>query len=55
MAVVETVFIVFMHRENLKRIWNYEERKVDFSKLKNKFKKQGKKPVDGENGGEGDA
>jgi len=33
-AVVETCFIVFMHRENLKRIWNYEESKLDFSKFK---------------------
>lgn len=53
MAVVETVFIVFMHRENLKRIWNYEERKVDFSKLKNKFKRNGSS--NDENGGQGNA
>ena len=40
MAVVEACFVVFMHRENLKRIWHYEERKVDFSKLKLKKKKK---------------
>lgn len=59
MAVVEACFIVFMHRENLKRIWNYEERKVDFSKLTEKFKKKKKteeeKNDSGEDGGQGDA
>jgi len=38
MAVVETCFVVFMHRANLKRIWNYEENKFDFSKFKRKKK-----------------
>ena len=33
-AVVEACFVIFMHRENLKRIWNYEESKLDFSKFK---------------------
>lgn len=56
MAVLEACFIVFMHRENLKRIWNYEERKVDFSKITDKFKKKKKTAEkDEENGGEGDA
>lgn len=55
MAVAESCFIVFMHRENLKRIWNYEERKVDFSKLTNKFKRKKKSSGDDENGGRNDA
>ena len=55
MAVVEACFIVFMHRENLKRIWNYEERKVDFSKITNKFKRKKKNSENDENGGAGDA
>ena len=56
MAVLEACFIVFMHRENLKRIWNYEERKVDFSKITAKFQKKKKTAEDSaEDGGEGDA
>lgn len=38
MAVLATCFVVFMHRENLKRIWNHEESKIDFSKFKKKKK-----------------
>ena len=67
MAVAEACFVVFMHRENLKRIWNYEERKVDFSKITAKFKRKKKseetvsenvteeKPDDRTDGGKGDA
>lgn len=55
MAVIEAVFIVFMHRENLKRIWNYEERKVDFSKLKSKLMGKGRSASNDENGGDGNA
>ncbi len=47
MAVMATCFVVFMHRENLKRIWNHTEAKLDFSKLK-RIKK---KPSDGEDTG----
>ena len=36
MAVLATCFVVFMHRENLRRIWNNEESKIDFSKFKKK-------------------
>ena len=38
MAVMATCFVVFMHRENLRRIWNNEESKIDFSKFKRKKK-----------------
>ncbi len=31
-------FVVFMHRENIKRIWNHTESKLDFSKLSKKKK-----------------
>ncbi len=39
MAITATCLVVFMHRENLKRIWNNEESKIDFSKFKRKKKK----------------
>ena len=59
MAVVETCFVVFMHRANLKRIWNYEENKIDFSKFKRKKKlKKDESAQEGssdENGGQGNA
>lgn len=41
MAGMATILVVFMHRENLKRIWNNEESKLDISKLKRKKKKAG--------------
>ena len=53
MAVVEACFVVFMHRENLRRIWNHEESRFDFSKLKigKKKKKQAESAAeDGEDG-----
>lgn len=34
MGVLAACFVVFMHRENLKRLWRNEEPKLDFSKLK---------------------
>ncbi len=40
MAVLITVFVLFMHRENIKRIWNHEEAKLDFSKFSRKKKKE---------------
>lgn len=40
MAFLITVFVVFMHRENLKRIWDHEEPKLDLSKLLRRKKKQ---------------
>ena len=39
MAFLITVFVIFMHRENLKRIWNHEEAKLDLSKFSRKKKK----------------
>ena len=36
MGVMATCFVVFMHRENLKRIWRNEENKLDFSMLRKK-------------------
>ena len=38
MAVFAACFVIFMHRENLKRIWNNTESKIDFSKFKKKKK-----------------
>ena len=38
MAVMSTVFVVYMHRENLKRLWEGKESKVDFSKITKKKK-----------------
>lgn len=53
MAVLATCFVVFMHRENMKRIWRNQENKIDFSK----FKKKKKEPAPEERGEEdgGDA
>ena len=36
MAVLTGGFVVFMHRENIKRLWNGKESKVDFSKTSKK-------------------
>ncbi len=38
MSILATCFVVFMHRENLARIWRHEESKIDFSKFKRKKK-----------------
>lgn len=40
MAVVAACLVVFMHRENLKRIWSNQESKLDFSKFKKSKKKK---------------
>ncbi len=54
MAVLAAVFVVYMHRENLKRIWHNEESKLDFSKLKRK-KKKAADATDGKDGEDHDA
>jgi len=36
MGVLAMIFVIFMHRENLKRLWRNEESKLDFSKFKKK-------------------
>ena len=38
MGVLAMVFVIFMHRENLKRLWRNEESKLDLSKFKRKKK-----------------
>jgi len=40
MAFLAACFVIFMHRENLKRLWNNQETKIDFSKFKKKKKKK---------------
>ena len=45
---IAAVFVVLMHRENLKRIFNNEEPKLDFNQLKMKMKKKPKKPAEDE-------
>ncbi len=40
MAFLAACFVIFMHRENLKRLWSREEAKIDFSKFKKKKKKE---------------
>jgi glycerol-3-phosphate acyltransferase PlsY len=37
-ALMIAVFVVFMHRENIKRLYNREESKIDFSKFRRKKK-----------------
>jgi glycerol-3-phosphate acyltransferase PlsY len=46
-AVVEACFVIFMHRENIKRIWNHKENQIDFSKFKksNRNKKAAEEPA----------
>lgn len=41
MAIFSTFAVIFMHRENLKRLWNGKESKVSFSKLSKKKKDEG--------------
>ena len=36
MAIVTACFVVFMHRENIKRLWHGQESKVSFSKTSKK-------------------
>lgn len=38
MAVLSSVFVIYMHRENLKRLWEGKESKIDFSKISKKKK-----------------
>ena len=45
MAFLAACFVVFMHRENIKRLWNNQETKIDFSKFKKKKKKQEEEEV----------
>ena len=40
MGGIATILVVWMHRDNLKRIWNNEESKLDLSKLKIRKKKK---------------
>ena len=40
MGCIAAMLVVWMHRENLKRIWNNEEPRLDISKLKNRKKKE---------------
>ena len=46
MAFMITVFVIFMHRENLKRIWNHEESKLDLSKFSRKKKKSAEEAIE---------
>ncbi len=39
-AVIAACLVIYMHRENLRRIWNGEEPRLDFSKRKKKKQKQ---------------
>ena len=41
---IAAVLVVLMHRENLKRIWNNQESKLDFDQLKTKIKRKPKNP-----------
>ena len=43
MAILSTFAVIFMHRENLKRLWNGKESKVSFSKLSKKKKDEDNK------------
>ena len=46
MAFLIMVFVIFMHRENLKRIWEHKEAKLDLSKFSRKKKKQDKESAE---------
>ena len=53
MAVLGACFVVFMHRENLKRLVEGKESKLDFSQFKSKGKKKKEEPSqDDQTGGE---
>jgi glycerol-3-phosphate acyltransferase PlsY len=53
MAVLGACFVVFMHRENLKRLVEGKESKLDFSQFKSKGKKKKAEPSqDDQTGGE---
>ena len=40
MAILSAVFVVFMHRENLKRLWNNRESKLDLAQFKSRRKEK---------------
>ncbi len=48
MAVLSAVFVAYMHRENLKRLWNGKESKLDFSLFKLRKKKPQNEEADHE-------
>ena len=50
MAILSAIFVVFMHRENLKRLWNNQESKLDLEQFKIRKKKQQKPSDEAENG-----
>lgn len=55
MAIAAAVFITFMHRENLKRLWNNKESKLDLEQFKVRRKKKQQSADDGAEDGEGHA
>lgn len=48
MAVLIALAVVFMHRENLKRLWNGKESKIDLSKISKKKKGEDGESSDGD-------
>jgi glycerol-3-phosphate acyltransferase PlsY len=36
MGVLTTAFVIFMHRENIQRLWNGKESKISFSRKSKK-------------------
>lgn len=55
MGCIAAVFVVLMHTENLKRIWNNEESKLDFSQFKIKRKQKNKAEPSDEKSAEDEA
>ena len=45
-AIAAVVFVIFRHRENLKRLWEGKENKLQFSKKKKKEKNDDGNPTD---------
>ncbi len=54
-SLMIAVFVVFMHRENIKRLYNREESKIDFSKFRKKKKSAEPEKQETEQDGESDA
>lgn len=50
-AVLSACFVIFMHRENLKRLWHGKEHKINFSKLSKQKIDDGEKPDGGTQNG----
>ena len=48
MAVLTALAVVFMHRGNLKRLWEGKENKIDLSKISKKKKGESEEPSDGD-------